>query len=105
MSVLSWCHWLQNTTWATSMRQSDFFFPVIEGTHILALSLSVGLIVLLDLRLLRLVLPSERICKIMNLGVWWPFPAFGIMFLSGLLLFFSKAEKVYTNGYFRVKML
>jgi hypothetical protein len=46
--------------WATSIRQSDFMFPVIEGSHILALSLSVGLIVLLDLRLLRLVLPSER---------------------------------------------
>ena len=66
MSVVSWCHWLQNTSWATSLRQSDFFFPLVEGSHILALSLSVGLIILLDLRLLRLVLPSERVSKIMN---------------------------------------
>jgi len=105
MSIVSWCHWLQNTPWALALRQSDFFFPVIEGTHILALSISVGLILLLDLRLLRLVLPSERVSKIMNQVMPWALPGFAIMFVTGLLLFFAQAEKVYTNGYFRVKML
>jgi hypothetical protein len=105
MSVLSWCHWLQNTPWALALRQSDFFFPVIEGSHILALSISVGLILLLDLRLLRLILPSERVSKIMSQVMPWALPGFGIMFVTGLLLFFAQAEKVYTNGYFRVKML
>jgi hypothetical protein len=35
----------------------------------------------------------------------WALPGFGIMFVTGALLFFAQAEKVYTNGYFRVKML
>ena len=105
MDIVSWCHWLQNTSWATSIRQSDFLFPVIEGSHILALSLSVGLIIMLDLRLLRLMLPTERVSKIMHQVMPWALPGFAIMFLTGLLLFFAQAEKVYTNGYFRVKML
>ena len=71
-----------------ALRQSDFFFPVIEGSHILALSLSVGLIILLDLRLLRLVLPSERVSKIMNQVMPWALPGFGIMFVTGLLAVF-----------------
>jgi len=105
MSVLSWCHWLQNTPWATGIRQSDLWFPFIEGSHILALSLSVGLIVMFDLRLLRLVLPTESASKIMRQVMPWALPGFGIMFVTGGLLFFSQAEKAYSSGFFRVKML
>ena len=105
MSIVSWCHWLQNTPWATGIRQSDFLFPLIEGSHILALSMSVGLIVMFDLRLLRWAFRTEAVSKIMRQVMPWALPGFAIMFVSGLLLFFAQAEKVYTNNYFRVKML
>jgi hypothetical protein len=105
MSVVAWCHWLQNTSWATGMRQSDFLFPIIEGSHILALSLSVGLILMFDLRLLRWSFSGESASKIMRQVIPWTLPGFGIMFVTGLLLFLAQAEKVYTNSYFRVKML
>ena len=105
MPILSWCHWLQNTPWATGIRQSDLLFPLIEGSHILALSLSVGLIIMLDLRLLRWMLPTESVSKIMHQIMPWALPGFAVMFVTGVLLFFAQAEKVYTNGYFRVKML
>jgi len=105
MSIVSWCHWLQNTSWATGIRQSDLLFPLIEGSHILALSLSVGLILMFDLRLLRWAFRSEAVSKIMHQVMPWALPGFGIMFVTGGLLFFAQAEKVYTNTYFRVKML
>ena len=35
----------------------------------------------------------------------WALPGFGIMFVTGGLLFFSQAEKAYSSGFFRVKML
>lgn len=105
MSVLGFCHWLQNTSWATGIRQSDFLFPLIEGSHILALSLSVGLVLMLDLRLLRVVLPTEAVSTVMRQLMPWALPGFAVMFLTGLLLFFAQAEKVYTNSYFRVKMI
>src|ERR1051326_619164 len=66
MVILSWCHWLQNTAFATGIRQSDLLFPLIEGSHIMALSLSVGLILLFDLRLLRLAFAAEPVSKIME---------------------------------------
>jgi hypothetical protein len=87
------------------MRQSDFLFPLIEGTHIMALSLSVGLILLFDLRLLRWALSGEAVSRVMRQLMPWTLPGFGIMFVTGLLLFFAQAEKVYTNSYFRIKML
>src|SRR5581483_8241712 len=44
ISILLACHAIQHTTWATAFRQADLFFPLVEGAHILSLSVSVGLI-------------------------------------------------------------
>jgi len=98
-------HWIQNTSWATSFRQADLLFPLVEGSHILALSLSVGLILMLDLRLLGIAFRTEPVSRIMSQVMPWALPGFAIVFLTGLLLFLAQAEKVYTNSYFRVKVL
>ena len=105
MSIVSWCHWIQNTWFATGIRQSDLLFPLIEGSHILALSLSVGLILVFDLRLLRLAFRGEPASAIMDQFVRWSLPGFAIMFATGILLFISQAEKVYLNTFFRFKLL
>jgi hypothetical protein len=60
---------------------------------------------MLDLRLLRLAFQSEPVSRIMNQVMPWALPGFGIMFLTGLLLFFAQAESVYNNSYFRIKVL
>jgi hypothetical protein len=104
MPIANWCHWLQNTPFATGIRQSDLLFPLIEGTHIMALSLSVGLIVMFDLRLLRLAFRGEPTSRIMDQFVPWSLPGFAIMFVSGILLFIAQAEKVYQNTFFRFKL-
>jgi peptidoglycan/LPS O-acetylase OafA/YrhL len=105
MSIASWCHWLQNTPFATGIRQSDLLFPLIEGSHILSLSLSVGLILIFDLRLLRLAFRSESASRIMKQLMPWAMPGFALMFLTGLLLFVSQAGKVYGNTFFRFKLV
>ena len=52
MSLLAWCRWLEQTPLATAVSESIWLFPFIEGSHILALPLSVGMILMFDLRLL-----------------------------------------------------
>jgi hypothetical protein len=103
--MLELFHWMQNTSWAIGLRQADFLFPVIEGSHILALSFSVGLILILDLRLLRLAFNSEPVSRVMRQMMPWALPGFAVMFATGLILFFAQAESAYTNDYFRIKIL
>lgn len=105
MSMLILCQWLQNTPLATGIRQSDLLFPLIEGSHILALALSVGLIVVFDLRLLRLAFRGEPVSRIMRQVMPWVRPGFAIVLLTGVLLFAAHAEKVYANIFFRFKFL
>lgn len=103
--MLNFVHWLQNTTWAIALRQSDFFFPLVEGTHILSLSLSVGMLLMFDLRLLEVAFKREPVTVVLREVMKWAIPGFGLMFLTGLLLFVCQAEKVYTNTNFRLKFL
>jgi hypothetical protein len=105
VAILSWCQWLQDTRWATAIRESAWLFPVVEGSHILALSLSVGIIVLFDLRLLRLAFRGERASVIMAEVAPWMLAGFAVVFSTGLLLFAAQAAKAYVNPFFRVKML
>ncbi len=52
MSIMSMCQWLQDTNIGTSIRESIWVFPIIETMHVLALSISVGLLLVSDLRLM-----------------------------------------------------
>ncbi len=56
MSLLSFLEWLASTTWSIALHESLYMYPLIESTHVLALTLFVGLAVMLDLRLLGLTL-------------------------------------------------
>src|SRR4051812_20980332 len=46
------CQWLYDTEIGTGIRASVWVFPIIEGTHLLGIALSVGLLCWFDLRLL-----------------------------------------------------
>ena len=105
MPVVTWCQWLENTSWSTAIRQSDLLFPLIEGSHILALSLSVGLIMVLDLRFLGIVFPNEPVSKVMKQIMPWSLLGFLVMFGTGALLFMAQAQKAYGNTFFRIKFL
>lgn len=105
MSLHDFCFWLQNTAWGTAIRESTLLFPVIETAHVLGLSLSVGTIALLDLRLLGLGLRREPVSQVMRQIMPWSLTGFAIMFITGALLFWSQAMKAYGSVFFRIKLL
>ena len=105
MSLFEWCQWLQHTRFATAISESDWLFPLIEGSHILALPLSVGMIVIVDLRLLGLAFCGEPAPKLMHNLLRWSKIGFPVMFLTGGLLFITQAGKAYGNAFFRAKLI
>ena len=54
MSLLSFLEWLARTEWSVALHESLYMYPLIESTHVLSLTVFVGLAVILDLRLLGL---------------------------------------------------
>ena len=99
------CQWLNDTGPATALRESLWVFPIVETVHVLAITLLAGSIAILDLRLLGVLLRGERVTTVARqvLPVVWI--GFGILTVSGLMLFAAEAAKSYSNPAFRIKLL
>src|SRR5438132_7990563 len=64
-SALSkFCDYLYESKVGTGIRESVWVFPILEGSHLLGIALSVGELCWFDLRLLGLVLSDEPVGKV-----------------------------------------
>jgi hypothetical protein len=90
---------------AAWIRENDFAFPCIESVHVLAITLVVGSIAVVDLRLLGWASRDRPVSRLSAdvLPVTWV--AFGTAALSGSLMFCSNAPKYLDNAYFRGKLV
>ena len=104
-TFLEICGLLDRSTIGVTIRESSLLFPVIEGVHVLALSFSVGMILVTDLRLMGFVLRDRPVSEVWSQFSPWMLAGFGIMFLTGALLFWSHALSAYHSTAFRVKLL
>ena len=87
MSILSTCQWLQDTYTGTSIRESIWVFPIIETIHVLALSISVGLLLVSDLRLMGYIMKRRPVSEVYEQIKPWMFTGFAIMTVTGIFLF------------------
>jgi Family of unknown function (DUF6644) len=96
---------LQGSAVATAIREGESLFPWIECVHVLALTLVIGSIAVVDLRLIGLTSRDRGVAKTTAgmLPVTWT--AFVFAVISGGLLFASNATTYAHNFYFQVKLL
>ena len=80
-------------------------FPIVEGTHLLGIALSVGLLCWFDLRLLGLVLRDTPVSKVWQQVMPVAFVGFALMFVSGLLLFWAEAITAFHSVHFWLKVV
>src|SRR6266446_7768616 len=105
MSLFAFMNWLNDTRGSVALREGAFFFPIIETFHVLGLGISVGVIMWLDLRLLGIAMRHQSITQMVDQLEKWAIRGFIVMFVSGLLLFYSEPLKCYNTLAFRLKVL
>jgi hypothetical protein len=96
---------LYDTPFATAIRESGTLFPWIESVHVLSITLVVGSISIIDLRLLGLVWKPRAVSKLMSEVLPLTWVAFVVAAITGSLLFSSNAVKYTQNHFFQAKML
>lgn len=94
---------LEATGVGTLVRESLYGFPILVGLHILGLTLSVGMLMWFDLRLLGVALTSAPVTRVYRRLIPWATAGFVVMFITGTLLFTGYAASAWGNPYFRVK--
>src|SRR5688500_7265814 len=88
-----------------AIAESRYAYPVIEGIHLIGLSVSVGLIFLTDLRLMNLFLKRVPVNDVLRHLRPYVLGGFIAVFVSGGLLFWSAAARMLESPAFLAKLL
>lgn len=96
---------LEATSVATAVRENTWLFPTIESLHVLAISLVVGTIMIVDFRLINVASRRRPVSEIMREVLPYTWVAFCCALITGGLLFSSAAVKYAHNPPFLFKML
>jgi hypothetical protein len=105
MHFTQFLSWLYATQFSTAIRDSVWIEPVIETAHVLTLTLFLGFVVLLDLRLLGVVLTQRRMSHVIGQLNPWLYVAYAIMLITGILLFCGDPVSFWTTFPFKAKMV
>ena len=97
--------WLYDTPLAAAIRESGTLFPWIESVHVLAITLVVGSMIVIDLRLLGFASRNRAISKLSGEVLPFTWACFVVAAITGLLLFSSNAVKYSHNIFFLSKMM
>jgi hypothetical protein len=98
-------HWLESTPLAIAISESSWLFPGIESVHVLAITMVVGSIAMVDLRLLDVNLRDRPVGELIDEVLPWTWTSFVVAVCSGTLLFSSNATHYWGTVPFRAKML
>jgi len=99
------CQILYDSRFGTMIRESDNAFPIIESVHVLSITLLIGTIAVLDLRMLGVILRQVPVTRVARNVFPLTWTGFCVSVMSGFLLFWSEAAKMYTNPAFRIKIV
>ena len=105
MALLETFEWVRETALSVSIRESILMFPVLEGTHLLCIGASAGLIAVSDLRMMGVAFKKEPVSDVFNGILPYMVLGFVVTVITGVLLFWSEPVKVYESIWFRYKVL
>ena len=97
--------WIERTRLGHGIRESKWTFTLSEVAHLLGLTLLLGTVLLLALRLLGFVLQGKSVAGVARELMPLSIGGLTLTLLTGALLFTSEATKCWGNIAFRYKML
>ena len=96
---------IADTSWSAQLQASERLWMVLEGTHVLTIMLFAGTILFVDLRLLGLVLRKVPVSQVADNVLPITVAAFGVMAVTGVLLFLAQPLEYFHSLIFRFKIL
>jgi hypothetical protein len=103
--ILAFAQSIEQSRVGTAIAESRYWWPIFEGTHLLSLSVSFGLIFVTDLRLLGIWLRRVPVMDVLHQLRPYVLGGFALTFVSGGLVFWSEAATVVVSPLWTVKIL
>jgi hypothetical protein len=97
--------WFQTLAFSHAFRESVWMFAVIEASHLLALAVFAGAILMVDLRLLGTGLKDRPLAQVARDAQPWLWGSLFALFATGVPMIMGNGEKYYFSEYFWQKMV
>ena len=103
--LLSLARWLDTHSWSTQLHESIYMYSWVETTHVLTLMVFLGMLCVIDLRMLGLMFTevpaskiAQRLDKPMMIG-------FTVMIITGFVLYYAIPVRSTQSIWFRIKVV
>jgi hypothetical protein len=103
--LLDLARWLDAQAWSTGIHESLYLYAWIESTHVLTLTLFLGMLFVIDLRMLGLAfvdVPAATIAARLNTPMM---VGFTVMMITGALLYYAIPIRTTQSIWFRIKVV
>src|ERR1700749_4388683 len=104
MDMTPWLKSLEDSGVATTIRNSSYWFPCLEAVHVMALSLMLGTITVVDLRLLGVASKGRSAGRVSSEVLKWTWAGFAVVALTGFTMFTTNARVYAHNTAFLIKL-
>lgn len=93
-------------SWPSSLfiRESVLLYPFIESAHVLSMAVFLGMVLMMDLRLVGAAFRPATIADVQRRLFPWQLGSLVVVAASGLLLVYAEPMRFYDNAFFRVKL-
>ena len=104
MDITPWLKSLEDSGVATTIRNSSYWFPSLEAVHVIALSLMLGTLTVVDLRMLGVASKGRSAARVSTEVLKWTWLGFAVVALSGFTMFTTNARVYAHNTAFLIKL-
>jgi hypothetical protein len=103
-SITAFLEGLQASSWAVFIHKKAWAFTTVEMIHVFAVSLVLGTIAIVDLRLLGFASTKRPFAELSRQVLPFTWVVFVLAVIAGSLLFISRATEYFVNPAFWIKM-
>jgi hypothetical protein len=102
--IPAFCNWLSSTPLSMAIQNYSWVIPSVQSIHILAISVVMASIVMLDFRLLGVTGRGQTVPEVAHRFLPWVWCAVAVLLISGAILIIGEPGRELESSVFWVKM-
>jgi magnesium-transporting ATPase (P-type) len=103
--IEQFCDWLSRTNVSVAFQSADWFVPLVQTIHIIAIAILLTSVYVVSFRLIGLTRGAQALATLTAKLTPWIWTALCVLLVSGMLLTITEPARELLNWAFRVKML
>jgi hypothetical protein len=103
--IEEFCDWLSTTSVSIAFQSANWFVPLVQTVHIVAIAILLTAVYVISFRLIGLTRGTQPLSLITAKSTPWIWCTLGVLLATGILLTITEPARELLNWVFRLKML